>query len=656
MIAWTLVLLPLVVGFATWAGGTRLTSERRRPVLASVGGVTLAVTAALAVGVALTETRAHADLGPGWQLTVEVTPLAGVVAVLVPTVALAVVVFAAYHEEVTGLARLIGGLVGFVGAMELLVVAGDLLTLLIGWELVGGFSYLLISHEWHDPTVPRRAAHAFNATRFGDLGLFAAAGAAMAGVGALDYGSIAMLSGWQLHLLVAGVVLAAVAKSAQGPFAPWLFSAMAGPSPVSALLHSATMVAAGAFLLARLHPVLDQASWFAPTVIAIGLATALVGGVVAVLQRHAKKLLAASTSAQYGLMLVAIGAAYPAAGGAHLVTHAVFKSLLFLVAGIAIAATGSAILGRHRLGSHLRVTALASLVGALALAAVPPLGAAWSKEELVAAAGHWAPWLAVLVALAGALSALYAAKFHLLAFGPTSGNVRLLEEPARPERGAIVSLAALSLGLGALFIPGSKTVVHDLLGGELPSGKPWELVLSLTHGAIGIWTAGVADRRDRLANLGATGWTAAVADWVALPAATKRLVVDPALRLASVSARFDDRVVDAGVRGAAAVGAWFSRFLSGPDQPDVSRPARRGGVESYVDRAVQALATATQRIADSSSRFTERIVDGIVEGTATGVGVAGRDSRRVQTGMVHHYYVLIAIGLGVLVVVAAVWR
>ncbi|MGY8822312.1 MAG: proton-conducting transporter transmembrane domain-containing protein, partial [Pseudomonadales bacterium] len=146
------------------------------------------------------------------------------------------------------------------------------------------------------------------------------------------------------------ILLACAAKSAQLPFSPWLFAAMSGPTPVSALLHAATMVAAGVYLLIRLHQTLDAVAWFAPLAIGLGLATALAGGVVASLQGHAKKLLAASTSSHYGLMWLAVGAGYPGAALLHFVTHAFFKAGLFLAAGIAEHHVGSYSLGDMRLG------------------------------------------------------------------------------------------------------------------------------------------------------------------------------------------------------------------------------------------------------------------------------------------------------------------
>ncbi|HWB72105.1 MAG TPA: proton-conducting transporter membrane subunit [Egibacteraceae bacterium] len=357
MVWWT-ALLPLVAGGAIWAGqplrllpaAGRPGGRGRRWVLGTMGTAALLATLGLALWAARNRPTATVSWGGGLALHAGIDPVAGTVAVLAPAVAVPIVVYAAAHEDRRGLARLVGLLVAFVGAMELVVIAADLLTLLLGWELVGWASWALIGHAWWEADKPAAAAQAFNTTRFGDLGLFLAAGAAFAATGSLRYADLGDVTGSLQHVMVFGIVLAAVAKSAQVPFAPWLLSAMAGPTSVSALLHAATMVAAGAYLLARLHPTLRLVGWFGPSLLAVGLGTAILGGVVASVQPHAKKLLAASTSAHHGLMLVAIGAGSASIGVAHLVAHAAFKAALFLVAGIAAAAVGSEQLGRMRLG------------------------------------------------------------------------------------------------------------------------------------------------------------------------------------------------------------------------------------------------------------------------------------------------------------------
>lgn len=639
---WLLPLLPVTVAPVLW-----LTHRgRSRARIGASGATVLVLTTAIAAWAAATRPASAYAWGAGLTLRLAVDDTAAVVGVLVPVVAIVVVVYAAGHENAEGLARLVAGLVAFTGAMELLVVAADVLTLVAAWELVGGCSWALIAHEWRTPGSGRAAGQAFVATHVGDLGLVAAAGAALAATGSLRYADLGGLRGGWLDLFVAGVVLAAVSKSAQLPFSPWLFSAMAGPTSVSALLHAATMVAAGAFILVRLQPVLDTATWFAPTVIGVGLATALVGGAVAVAQRHTKKLLAASTSAQYGLMFVAVGAGVPAAALAHLVAHAAFKAGLFLSAGVAMEAAGGPELARMRLGRDLRGVAVATAVLAAALAAIPPLGAAWTKEAIAAAAGHGAAWLAIAVALAGALSAAYATRFQLLAFGPppTDEPRTLVRRPGVAETGTIVATAAVSLAFAIVWVPGARDVVARFAGGVIAEGEPWEIALSLALVAAGVCTTVAASRRtaalvgDVLDDRQRT-----VADWFALPAAVRSVVVEPTLAAAGALARMDTVVLDAPARAATRAGPRLASALAAIDH-------------RVVDAGVRAAAAFGRAAARVGATVTERAATGAALGLADAVGRAGRDTRRLQTGRAHQFYVSIVAAAVVLVAVTAAWR
>lgn len=645
--AWALPLLPILAGGLVWAAGRHVALGSRPRTLGAAAVGTLLATLLLSIVAAGTAATATHDLGGALTLTADLAPPANVVAVLVPGVAAVVVAWTAAHEPPQDLPRLLGLLTVFVGAMQLVVVAADLLTLVVGFELVGALSWALIGHDWRDASAPRAGAHAFNATRFGGLGLFVAAGAAFASTGSLAFDDLAGLAGAELHVVVAGVLLAAAAKSAQGPFAPWLFSAMAGPSPVSALLHSSTMVAAGAYVLARLHPVLDRVDWFATTTVGLGLVTALAGGVVALLQDDAKKLLAASTAAQYGLMLVAVGAGYPTVAILHLVVHAAFKAQLFLSAGVAIRAVGSRQLGRMRLGRQLRATAALTAVGGLALAAVPPLGGGWSKEAVVAAAGHLAPGLAVAVIVAGGLSAAYATRFHLLAFGPVRGDPpgprQLAARPSRVELGAIGVLAATSIVLGALWLPPVQHLATRVLDGELARGPAWELASSLAVLGVAAYGTLLADRQRGLGHVGTTGATAAWGDWLGLPTLTRRAVVDPSLRAAAALATFDDRVVDGAV-GAAAVAGRRTAF------------AVTTHVEPWADGLPRVVARSGHGLARVSTVVAERGLDVAVAAVAWLVDRAAADARRTHTGFVHHQFVAIVVGLGIVAVAAAVGR
>lgn len=563
-----------------------------------------------------------------------------VMAVLVPAVAAPVVAYAAAHESARGRPRLLALLVAFVGAMELLVLAADLLTLLVGWELVGACSWALIAHEWWDPSRPRSAGWAFLVTRFGDLGLYLAAAAAFRAAGSLRFEALGDIHGPALDVVAGGVLLAAMAKSAQVPFSPWLFAAMAGPTSASALLHSATMVAAGAYALIRLTPALAPTGWFLPAVTAVGLLTTWAGGVVALLHRDVKHALAGSTSSQYGLMFVAVGAGSAAAAGTHLVTHAAFKALLFLGAGVAIEAAGSGDLGRLRLGRALPGVATTFAVAALALAAVPPLGAAYSKELVVRAAWLRAPGLGLAVLASGALTALYAARLQLLAYGPKGRPTAAM--PSGAERVSLWLLALPSVGLGVLWLPAGADLVARAIGERVPGGSAGELGASLALIAAALAAAIALFRRGALTTLGLPARRqAALANWFGLPTLARAALVRPALALAGALAAADTRVVDAGVRTAAAVG----RRVAG-------LAASLG--ELTFDRIVEGIAGAFAVLARGSGATDDQAIDALVERTASDVDRAGALARRLQTGLSHQYFVLIA--LGVLGAVAlAVW-
>ena len=637
---WLPVLVPFLGAVAI------LVLRRHRFLIGMLAAGVMALTLAAAVWAAIVQSSAAWSWGPGIELEVAVEGLARLMVVLVPTIALAVMAYTVVHEsDDRALPRLLAFLTVFVGAMELLVVAADFLTLLIGWELVGAVSYALISHDWIDPNRTRSAREAFVTTRLGDVGLYLAAGAAFAASGGFRYDDLAAApsGGPFLPIVAGGVLVAAAAKSAQLPFSPWLFSAMAGPTPVSALLHSATMVAAGAYALARLQPALDQVAWFGPAVVTLGLTTSLAGGVVALLQTDFKKALAGSTSAQYGLMLIGIGAGYTAAAAGQLTAHAVFKALLFLGAGIAANAGGTLELGKLRLGSSLpRVAALFG-VGALALAAVPPLGGAFTKEAILAAATSAGTWVAAGTAFSGVITALYAGRIYLLGYGP--GPRRIAEEkPHRIEVTVLGLLAGLSLLLGALWLPGGARILEDATGGSLAEGEAWELLVSIGGIALAALVLFVLWRRDHLETFALPERVRAwLAGWWGLPTAARVLVVDPVLRLAKVLRRGDLEVIDAAVRTVAWTASAASAVL-------------RRGVEQMVDAIVNGVGGGTLRSAEVSRLADEAGVDGAVEGLARGFGVAGTSSRRLQTGMSHHYYIVLAAGAVVVVAVAAIWR
>lgn len=641
------VLVPLVAAAAV------LFARGRPTLLPPLAVGALVVTLATGIWAAIAEPSTAWRWSPVIELGLRVDDFGRVMVVLVPLIATPIVAYAAVTEREAS-ARLLAIMLAFVGAMLLLVEAADFLTLLIAWELVGAASWALIAHDWEEGANVQSATQAFVTTRIGDLGLYLAAGLLFAERGSFEFAAVAGTGRPALDAIAVGVLLAAVAKSAQLPFSPWLFSAMAGPTPVSALLHSATLVAAGAYLLIRLSPSLEAVDWFLPAVAAVGLATALAGGIVATIQTHAKRVLAGSTSAQYGLMFIAVGASSTAAAGAQLVAHAAFKSLLFLGAGVAIHATGSSEMTAMRLGRAIPVVAALSFVGVLALGAVPPIGGAWTKEQIVSAAAEDSVWLAVGALAAGFLSAMYATRFQLLVWGadaprhgqpaPPGGPHGRMRMPGPVEVAGIAALAALTIALSALWLPGGRELAEDASGGVIFEGAAWEAGASAALIAAAIGLVLSLRRRGNLLTLGLPSHLqAAAGDWLGVPAAARLLVVEPVLATSRLLASLDDRVVDAGVRLAAAVPALFSRMLS-------------LRAEWTIDGVVRGIAYMTMVGAERARQGDEGGVDGAVEGSARGVGLMGEASRRLQTGLTHHYYAILVVGLVAIVAVLATIR
>lgn len=629
---WLVTLVPAFGALVPVTFGRRWRRGTLAAAAAGVVGLTL-VLAGLAV--AGQWTGALTWHGP-LALTARLDRVSATLLVLVPAVALPVVVFAAWHESTRGIARLMTLLIAFVGAMELLVMADDFVTLIVGWELVGACSWGLICHEWHADEPPRDAAAAFITTRMGDLGLFVAAMVTFAGTGSFGFDALHGLPDAPMGIAAAGILVAAAAKSAQVPFAFWLFNAMSGPSSASALLHAATMVAAGAYLLIRLHPALEPVAWFSPAAVSIGLVTALAGGLVAILQPHAKKLLAASTSAHYGLMFTAIGAGYPAVGLVHLVMHAWFKAPLFLAAGVVTRARHTHLLALLAGERRLPILAALAAVATAALAGLPPLGAAWSKELVGAAAGHYGHWLTVGVLMAGAASAVYAARWQMQALGPQefTGTGTSHEHPWPLL--AIGAASVVTMLTSLLWLPPLHDAVGAWLGTSLPAPPPWERGAALCLLAVGLYV-GCWLALDR-PHLGRRTRSASAADWLGLPRLAGRCVADPVRRLAELAARFDDAVIDQPATGLAAIASAFGRGLGRAD-------------DQVLDRTVGMLARSGLRAATLGRSVAEAIVEGAVNGTARIVLAAGADTTRLESGLAHHYLSWVAVGAIAFVVI-----
>ena len=351
----------------------------------------------------------------------------------------------------------------FSFSMLLLVIASDLLVLLVGWELVGICSYLLIGFWWEDKHNQDASIKAFLTTKLGDVGLVVGI-MALAGMfgtfsiqGVLDGVAAGDHSQALLTFALLALILGAVGKSAQFPLHTWLPDAMAGPTPVSALIHAATMVTAGVFIVARLFPAYQAAPVAQGTLAIIGAITLVMAGLLALVQTDLKRVLAYSTVSQLGYMMAALSFSY-VAGVFHLFTHGFFKALLFLGAGSVIhAAHSNHMTEMGGLRRVMPVTFWTFLAGSLALIAIPPLAGFWSKDEILVAAleagGYTGTVVLVLGALGGLITAFYMTRALYLVFaGEFRGHGHPHEsEPAMTA--PLIALAIPAVAIGWINLP-----------------------------------------------------------------------------------------------------------------------------------------------------------------------------------------------------------
>ena len=390
-------------------------------------------------------------------------PLTGAMAAMVTFVGLLIFIYSAgYMKDDRRMARFFCYLSLFAAGMLGLVLANSLLLLFMCWEIVGVASYLLISFWNHKPEAAAAGKKAFIVTRIGDLGFL---------IGILlafkTSGTLTLYDGGQglLETLPTGVVwgmgasalislllfFGAVGKSGQLPLHVWLPDAMEGPTPVSALIHAATMVAAGVFLVARTFP-LFEAGGMLPLVAWVGAITALVAAFIALGQYDLKRILAYSTVSQLGLMMVGIGVAGVSVGMFHLLTHAFFKALLFLGAG-------SIIHGCHEeqdirkmggLAKPMPITTIAYLCGTLALVAFPFTSGFFSKDEILAGAWATNPPVFWIAAFASLLTAVYMTRQCMYVFPGTHRGEHAPHESPKIMTVPLLILSVFALGLGAL--------------------------------------------------------------------------------------------------------------------------------------------------------------------------------------------------------------
>ncbi len=494
----------------------------------------------------------------------------------------------------------------FAFSMLMLVLGSNMLVTFLGWEGVGTCSYFLISF-WHEKDSAATAGKkAFVTNRVGDWGFMMAMFFAFWAVGSLDYLHINEAAGSLSASTATAIALfafvGACGKSAQLPLYLWLPDAMEGPTPVSALIHAATMVTAGVYLMCRISPVLNVASSYAPTIIAIvGAATALYAATVAVSQNDIKKVLAYSTVSQLGYMFLAVGSGAYTAAIFHMVTHAFFKALLFL-------GSGSVIHGMHHEQDMRRMGALRKfmpltfgtfIVGWLAIAGVPPFSGFWSKDDILLAAYDKSPILWVVGLVTALLTAFYMTRQVIMVF---YGEARWHD--AHEEHGAH----------GDLHAEG-----HD------PHESPWMMVLPLVVLAVLSFAGGFINLPFSESTEKLTQWLEPVvglhhSDTAKLPLA----LVAIAMGLIGIGVAF---------------AVYYFKKLK-PVEPKILADAW-----GY-DRAVSNFMGGPGRKAFEGVAWADsHIIDGAVNGTAHLVQGTAGEARKVQTGNVRNYAAAVGVGV-----------
>lgn len=607
VLLWILIVLPAVVGGVLCVGGRRTDRVAR-----TLGVGTSAVTSVLAVVATLQRPAVAVPFLAGADFGLRVDGLAAVVLPTVALVALLVLVFAAAErggDVPTAPSRFFGLMLLFLAAVLITATADTLPALLLAWEIMGATSYALIGFRWQDPDRVAGGATALLTTRAADLGLYLAAGAALTGGSDLTLSGLAGLPAPWRDVVAGGILVAALGKAAQLPFSFWLSRAMLGPSPVSALLHSAAMVAMGGYLLLRVAPLLAATGWAATVAAWMGALTALLLGAVAIAQRDLKQLLAASTSAQLGFVVLAAGVAGTAGGTTHLVAHAATKALLFLAAGAWLTALGTKQLdGLRGAARRWPVVGISTTIGLLALAGVPPLSLWATKDEILAAVRESSTALAVVTLVAAALSAGYAGKVLVVLWARPSPDHTAAdiendfdtEEPGTRSvpsvaQSALIPLAVGAAVLGALALPPLSTEIATVLGvsGE-PAATPVELISS---GLLAVLVLAAVYRW----GTPAPRWAA---EWLHLERIVGAVVVAPVLSLAAALARFDDTGLDRTVRRSADRTMWLARRADDVDS---------GGIDAGV------------------------------RGVAVAVVRSAREAKRPQTGQLYQYYVQVIV-------------
>jgi NADH-quinone oxidoreductase subunit L len=637
--AWICLISPLAAAFLITLAGNRIT-RRGAGYLATLSVAVSFVAAIVAFAGLLGDSpdeRYHPSTLWSWLtagqldfgLRIVVDPLSVFMMLVVSGVGMLIVLYSiGYMEGDDEERRYFAYMAVFVFSMLLLVQAGNLLILLVGWGLVGLSSYLLIGF-WHDrPSAVAAAKKAFVINAIGDATFALALFLLIQRTGSLNFEVVFSQSihgSWAINLIALGLLGGAVAKSAQLPLHTWLPDAMEGPTPVSALIHAATMVTAGVYLIVRTGSLFEQAPKVLELSAGLGAITIVMAGLIALVQVDIKRVIAYSTMSQIGYMFLAAGlGAYPNAMF-HLMTHAFFKALLFMAAGLVIHALAGEQDMRKMGGLNrlLPFTCVCFAIGALSLAGIPPFSGFFSKDSILAAALDHG-WYGELLWVAGMvgtfLTGLYAFRMLFIVFWG---------EPTPFVREHLMVGSHAHAREGHLEHDGHEQHMHS---GEGPLSMTSTVaaltVLTVIGGFLqfaGIWTP-VTTWLDPVARplVEASGTQEAVSSFLAV------------------------------VLGAAGIGvAWWIYGARSTTAPRVAWAQTLLERKFYFDELYDAaFYRPAVFLATGLLRWVERpLVFGSVRELVRGVGLAGRDTGRLQSGLVRTYVLAIAASVAVLTIV-----
>jgi NADH-quinone oxidoreductase subunit L len=635
--AWLIPILPFIAFWWIIFAGRRAPGQGAYVAIgAMIGAAVLSVGAFIAVlGGARYDTNLvwATLLNRPLEVGFAVDPLTAVMLLVVTVVGSLIFIYSiGYMQGDPRYPRFFAYMSLFAASMLLLVLSNNFLSLYAGWELVGLCSYLLIGFWFERPAAARASMKAFVTTRIGDSFMFLGILLVFVQLGTLNFDGIfggvetGRLAGGLLTLAALLIFGGAIGKSAQVPLHVWLPDAMEGPTPVSALIHAATMVAAGVYLVARTYPLFfGTPGHEALTVVAyIGGITALMAATIGVVQDDIKRVMAYSTISQLGYMMMGLGVLGFTAGVFHLMTHAFFKALLFLAAGSVIHAMHTNdIKQMGGLGKLMPYTYVTMVIGGLALAGIPPFAGFWSKDEILLEAYHHNLVLFAIGAAGAFLTAFYIFRMIIYTF---TGTLR--SHTAHPHESPpvmtvpLMILAFFSTVIGLVAAPWWDNPFHHFVQFEAAEGAPFDLWFALRSTAIagmGVLSAFI------------------VYHWRLVSASSLRNAFGPVYTAVVHKYYWDELYQLAVIRPV----VWGARQLRTFDV-------------YVIDGAVNAVGIVFVWLARLYRVFDLYVVDGFVNLVGWTAKTVGGVLRYGQTGRPQNYLLIIALGVIALVVVGVI--